>query len=138
MGIRYDWAGRHRLSQPSSLYRGQARERIAYTLLWGEDGQHADAWASLEELDGGTKVTLAMTLHGRRVSECQSFGAVELGLQTLGNSRVLLGRTEGSTPATVSTDYCARATRSLRQMLKLTASYISIVMSLPPTNSPFT
>src|SRR5690606_25538086 len=38
-----------------------AEERIAYTLLWGENGpKHADAWASFEDQDGATKVTLGM------------------------------------------------------------------------------
>lgn len=61
-------------------------ERIGYTLLWGENGpKHADAWASFEEQDGVTKVTLGMVFS--TVAELQTargFGAVELGLQTLG------------------------------------------------------
>jgi hypothetical protein len=33
----------------------------ATTLLWGENGpKHADAWATFEDTDGATKVTLAM------------------------------------------------------------------------------
>ena len=36
-------------------------ERIGYSLLWGENGpKHADAWASFEDQDGATKVTLGM------------------------------------------------------------------------------
>lgn len=61
-------------------------ERIAYTLLWGENGpKHADAWASLEDQDGATKVTLGMVFStAAEFQEAKGFGAVELGLQTLG------------------------------------------------------
>ncbi|ODT08665.1 MAG: ATPase [Mesorhizobium sp. SCN 65-20] len=61
-------------------------ERIGYTLLWGEHGpKHADAWVSFEEQDGGTNVTLGMVLStAAEFQEAKAFGAVELGLQTLG------------------------------------------------------
>jgi len=61
-------------------------ERIGYTLLWGENGpKHADAWASFEDEDGATKVTLGMILStAAEFREAMGFGAVELGLQTLG------------------------------------------------------
>lgn len=61
-------------------------ERIAYTLLWGENGpKHADAWAAFEEQDGATKVTLGMVFSTvDAFQEAKGFGAVELGLQTLG------------------------------------------------------
>ncbi len=61
-------------------------ERIGYTLLWGEDGpKHADAWASFEDRDGTTKVTLAMVFStAAEFQQAKGFGAVELGLQTLG------------------------------------------------------
>jgi uncharacterized protein YndB with AHSA1/START domain len=61
-------------------------ERIGYTLLWGENGpKHADAWVSLEDHDGATKVTLCMALNTQAEFEtAKGFGAVELGLQTLG------------------------------------------------------
>jgi uncharacterized protein YndB with AHSA1/START domain len=61
-------------------------ERIGYTLLWGENGpKHADAWASFETEDGATKVTLGMVLSTEaEFQEAKGFGAVELGLQTLG------------------------------------------------------
>jgi uncharacterized protein YndB with AHSA1/START domain len=61
-------------------------ERIGYTLLWGENGpKHADAWASFEDQDGATKVTLGMVLStAAEFQEAKGFGAVELGLQTLG------------------------------------------------------
>jgi uncharacterized protein YndB with AHSA1/START domain len=61
-------------------------ERIGYALLWGENGpKHADAWASFENRDGGTKVTLGMVFSSTaEFQEAKGFGAVELGLQTLG------------------------------------------------------
>jgi uncharacterized protein YndB with AHSA1/START domain len=64
----------------------RAGERIAYTLLWGENGpKHADAWASFEEQDGATKVVLGMVFSTEaEFQEAKGFGAVELGLQTLG------------------------------------------------------
>lgn len=64
----------------------RAEERIGYTLLWGENGpKHADAWASFEDQDGATKVTLGMVFStAAEFLEAKGFGAVELGLQTLG------------------------------------------------------
>ncbi|POF34474.1 SRPBCC family protein [Roseibium marinum] len=61
-------------------------ERLGYTLLWGENGpKHADAWASFEEQDGATKVTLGMVFTtAAEFQEAKGFGAVELGQQTLG------------------------------------------------------
>ncbi len=61
-------------------------ERIGYTLLWGENGpKHADAWASFEDQDGATKVTMGMVFStAAEFQEAKGFGAVELGLQTLG------------------------------------------------------
>ncbi|MFU0507173.1 SRPBCC family protein [Pseudaminobacter sp. NGMCC 1.201702] len=61
-------------------------ERIGYTLLWGENGpKHADAWASFEDQDGATKVTLGMVFStAAEFQEAKGFGAMELGLQTLG------------------------------------------------------
>jgi hypothetical protein len=42
-------------------------------------------WASFEEQDGATKVTLGMVLSTEaEFQEAKGFGAVELGLQTLG------------------------------------------------------
>lgn len=60
--------------------------RIDYTLLWGEDGpKHADATASFETVDGGTKVTLSMVMAtAEEATNARNFGAVELGQQTLG------------------------------------------------------
>jgi uncharacterized protein YndB with AHSA1/START domain len=64
----------------------RAYERIGYTLLWGENGpKHADAWASFEDHGGCTKVTLGMIFStAAEFQEAKGFGAVELGLQTLG------------------------------------------------------
>jgi uncharacterized protein YndB with AHSA1/START domain len=64
----------------------QAEDRIVYTLLWGENGpKHADAWASFEDHDGCTKVTLGMIFStAAEFQEAKGFGVVELGLQTLG------------------------------------------------------
>ena len=61
-------------------------ERIAYALLWGENGpKHADAWATFEDQDGATKVTLGMVMStAAAFQEAKGFGAVELGQQTLG------------------------------------------------------
>lgn len=62
------------------------QERIGYTLLWGENGpKHADAWASFEDQDGATKVTLSMIFNtAAEFQTAKGFGAVELGQQTLG------------------------------------------------------
>src|SRR5438270_399575 len=61
-------------------------ERVGYTLLWGEHGpKHADAWASFEDQDGATNVTLGMVFStAAEFQDAKGFGAVELGLQTLG------------------------------------------------------
>ncbi|HEV7416967.1 MAG TPA: SRPBCC family protein, partial [Tianweitania sediminis] len=61
-------------------------ERIAYSLLWGENGpKHADAWASFEDRGETTQVTLGMVFStASEFREAKWFGAVELGLQTLG------------------------------------------------------
>jgi uncharacterized protein YndB with AHSA1/START domain len=62
------------------------QERLGYALLWGENGpRHADAWASFEEQDGATKVTLGMVFAtAEEFRNARGFGAVELGLETLG------------------------------------------------------
>lgn len=61
-------------------------ERLGYTLLWGENGpKHADAWAAFEEQDGFTKVTLGMVFStAAEFQDAKGFGAVELGMETLG------------------------------------------------------
>jgi uncharacterized protein YndB with AHSA1/START domain len=71
----------------------RADDRIGYTLLWGENGpKHADAWVSFEEADGATKVTLGMVLSTAAEFEAaKGFGAVELGLPTLGKLARFVG-----------------------------------------------
>lgn len=71
----------------------RAKERIGYTLLWGENGpKHADAWASFEDQDGGTIVTLGMVFNtAAEFQGAKGFGAVELGLQTLGKLARFVG-----------------------------------------------
>ena len=61
-------------------------ERIHYSLLWGENGpKHADAWASFEDQNGATKVTLGMVFStAAEYQNAKGFGAEELGQQTLG------------------------------------------------------
>ncbi|MEE2565813.1 SRPBCC domain-containing protein [Hyphobacterium marinum] len=60
--------------------------RLGYTLYAGENGpKHADAWASFEEDDGATRVTLGMVFATvSEFEEAKGFGAIELGHQTLG------------------------------------------------------
>jgi uncharacterized protein YndB with AHSA1/START domain len=66
--------------------RMEPQRRIDYLLLWGEDGPlHAEASATFEDLDGRTKVTLSMVfVTAEEYETAKGFGAVELGLQTLG------------------------------------------------------
>jgi len=61
-------------------------ERIAYALLWGENGpKHADAWALFEEEGDKTRVTLGMVFVSvAEFQQAKGFGAIELGHQTLG------------------------------------------------------
>lgn len=67
--------------------------RIDYTLHWGENGpKHADAWADFEDLGDATKVTLSMTFAtAEEYQTAKGFGAVELGLQTLGKLAHFIG-----------------------------------------------
>lgn len=70
-------------------------ERIAYALLSGENGpKHADAWVTLEALDGATKVTLGMVFTtAAEFQAAKAIGAEELGQQTLGKlERAVLSR----------------------------------------------
>ncbi|MBS4045314.1 MAG: SRPBCC domain-containing protein [Alphaproteobacteria bacterium] len=64
----------------------RAEDRLSYTLHWGENGpKHADAWASFEDQGDVTKVTLGMVFSTEaEFQAAKGFGAVELGLQTLG------------------------------------------------------
>ncbi|MFZ1348621.1 MAG: SRPBCC domain-containing protein [Tabrizicola sp.] len=67
--------------------------RLDYTLHWGENGpKHADAWASFDDIGGATKVTLGMVMAtAQEYHEAKGFGAVELGLQTLGKLARIVG-----------------------------------------------
>ena len=67
--------------------------RLDYTLHWGENGpKHADAWASFDDIGGATKVTLGMVMAtAKEYHEAKGFGAVELGLQTLGKLARIVG-----------------------------------------------
>lgn len=71
----------------------RAEDRIGYALLWGENGpKHADAWASFDEADGATTVTLGMVFStATEFQTARGFGAVELGLQTLGKLARFVG-----------------------------------------------
>jgi len=84
----FDMIGPDGTVYPNHHLYGEVRveERLGYALLWGENGpKHADAWASFEDEDGFTKVTLAMVFStAAEFQEAKGFGAVELGLQTLG------------------------------------------------------
>jgi uncharacterized protein YndB with AHSA1/START domain len=68
------------------LMRVVPEQRIEYLLLSGENGpQHADASATFEPEGDATRVTLTMIMN--TVVEYQNakdFGALELGVQTLG------------------------------------------------------
>jgi uncharacterized protein YndB with AHSA1/START domain len=71
----------------------QPHNRITYTLHWGENGpKHADASADFEDLGNATKVTLSMTFAtAEEYQTAKGFGAVELGLQTLGKLARFIG-----------------------------------------------
>ena len=61
-------------------------DRVEYTLHWGENGpKHADASIDFADLGGATKITLGMIFAtAKEYEEAKGFGAVELGMQTLG------------------------------------------------------
>ncbi len=71
----------------------RAGERLAYALLWGEDGpKHADAWAAFEAVGQATRITLGMVFSSEaEFREARGFGAVELGQQTLGKLARFVG-----------------------------------------------
>jgi uncharacterized protein YndB with AHSA1/START domain len=71
----------------------RAEDRIGYALLWGENGpKHADAWASFDGADGATTVTLGMVFStAAEFQTARGFGAVKLGLQTLGKLARFVG-----------------------------------------------
>jgi uncharacterized protein YndB with AHSA1/START domain len=69
------------------------RDRIAYSLLWGENGpKHADAWVQFEDATGGTRVTLGMVMNSaQEFRDAKGFGAEALGQQTLGKLAASIG-----------------------------------------------
>lgn len=71
----------------------QAERRIEYTLHWGENGpKHADAWAAFEAEGEFTQLTLGMVFStAQEYEDAKGFGAVELGLQTLGKLARFVG-----------------------------------------------
>jgi uncharacterized protein YndB with AHSA1/START domain len=91
----FDMIGPDGTVYPNHHLYGEMRpeERIGYTLLWGESGpKHADAWAVFDEQDGTTTVTLCMVFAtAAEFQEAKGFGAIELGLQTLGKLARFVG-----------------------------------------------
>lgn len=71
----------------------QPEARIEYTLHWGENGpKHADALAEFTDEGGVTRVTLRMVFNtSKEFADAKGFGAVELGLQTLGKLARFVG-----------------------------------------------
>ncbi len=68
-------------------------ERIEYELLWGENGpKHAEASAIFEPTGHGSRITLRMIFSSdAEYQEAKGFGAVELGMQTLGKLAAFVG-----------------------------------------------
>lgn len=73
--------------------RFEPETAIGYTLLRGEHGPlHADATARFEDLGDRTRVTLTMIfVSAEEYETARGFGAVELGLQTLGKLAAYVG-----------------------------------------------
>ncbi len=71
----------------------QPETRLEYTLHFGEDGpKHADAWATFDEVEGQTRVTLGMVFAtAAEYQTVKDFGAGALGLQTLGKLAQFIG-----------------------------------------------
>lgn len=69
------------------------QSRIDYLLLWGENGpKHADASATFEPVDKGTRLTLNMVMNTvKEYEDAKGYHAVELGLQTLGKLARFIG-----------------------------------------------
>lgn len=74
------WPNHHRYT------RFDPARGIDYVLHWGENGpKHADARVQFEDLDGRTRVTLSMIFAtAEEFRTAKDFGAVALGLETLG------------------------------------------------------
>ena len=66
--------------------RHERESRIDYQLLRGEDGpEHAGVSVAFTPEAGGTRVSLRMIFADQQeFDQAKGFGAVELGLQTLG------------------------------------------------------
>jgi uncharacterized protein YndB with AHSA1/START domain len=81
------WPNHHR------YHRMVEGRRIEYALHAGEGGpKHADAWADFVEEAGGTRVRLGMVFQTPEdFAGAKGFGAVELGLQTLGKLARFVG-----------------------------------------------
>jgi uncharacterized protein YndB with AHSA1/START domain len=81
------WPNHHRYG------RVVPSQRIEYALHAGEDGpKHADAWAEFAEEPGATRVRLGMVFQTlEEFSDAKGFGAIELGLQTLGKLARFVG-----------------------------------------------
>lgn len=81
------YANHHRYGEMRS------HDRTTYALLWGENGpKHADACTQFAEEAGDTRVTLSMVfLTLEEFQTAKGFGAVELGLQTLGKLARFVG-----------------------------------------------
>ena len=73
--------------------RIEPQRRIAYMLLWGENGpKHADAWVEFRETAEGTEITLGMAMATtEELRQAKGFGAEALGLQTLGKLARFIG-----------------------------------------------
>jgi uncharacterized protein YndB with AHSA1/START domain len=71
----------------------EPHRRIEYALLRGENGPvHADASVVFEETGGSTKVTMRMVMNTvEEMEQVKAFGAVEMGLQTLGKLARMIG-----------------------------------------------
>jgi uncharacterized protein YndB with AHSA1/START domain len=91
----FDMIGPDGTVHPNHHRYGEVRPeaRLGYALFWGEDGpKHADAWASFEEEDGATIVTLGMVFSSAaEFQTARDFGAEELGQQTLGKLARFVG-----------------------------------------------
>jgi uncharacterized protein YndB with AHSA1/START domain len=98
----FDMIGPDGTVYPNHHRYGEVRpeERFDYALLWGENGpKHADAWASFEDQDGATRVTLGMIFStAAEYQNAKGFGAVELGQQTLGKLERFVTATRGMSP----------------------------------------
>lgn len=78
-------------------YSRFSSSQIDYTLYWGKNGpKHADASVQFDDRGKSTRVTLRMTfVTAEECENAKSFGAVELGQQTLGKlEKFALSRSE--------------------------------------------